>query len=142
MPIDLNLAEARASCHCGAVRLKLRLSAGLHSARRCDCSLCRMRGAIVVSAPLDGIDILQGADALTLYQFGTRTAEHYFCRHCGIYTHHRRRSNPNEYGVNVACLDGISPFDFHEVAVLNGREHESDGGRGGFSGLLRYLPTP
>lgn len=29
--------------------------------------------------------------------------------HCGIYTHHRRRSNPHEYGYNVGCLEGVNP---------------------------------
>jgi hypothetical protein len=97
-----------------------------------------MRGAIAVSAPLDGLTILRGADALTLYRFNTGTAAHHFCRHCGIYTHHRRRSNPNQLGVNVACLDGIRPFDFAEVAVTDGQNHESDGGGGGVAGMLRY----
>ena len=60
------------------------------------------------------------------YTFNTGTAQHYFCSHCGIYTHHLRRSNQNEYGVNVACLEGISPFDFEEVLVIDGINHPSD----------------
>ena len=43
---------------------------------------------------------------LTLYQFNTNTARHCFCSRCGIYTHHQRRSNPKEYGVNVLALRG------------------------------------
>lgn len=39
----------RASCHCGAVVLELDLPDGLVDIRRCDCSLCRRRGAIVAS---------------------------------------------------------------------------------------------
>ena len=139
--MDMSMHEAEGGCHCGAVRFRVRLSDGLHSARRCNCSFCRMRGAIAVSAPLDGLTILQGAAALTLYRFNTGTAEHHFCRHCGIYTHHRRRSNPDEYGVNVACLDGISPFDFAEIKVTDGTNHESDGGPGGLAGTLRYTPS-
>lgn len=115
-----------AACHCGAVRFTVALSEGLDSARRCSCSFCRMRGAIAVSAPLDGIRIVQGEGNLTLYQFGTGTAKHYFCKTCGIYTHHQRRSNPNEFGVNVACLEGVSPFDFAEVIVHDGVNHPSD----------------
>jgi hypothetical protein len=138
--LNMDLTEADGACHCGAVRFRVRLSDGLRSARRCNCSFCRMRGAIAVSAPLDGFALLSGADALAVYQFNTGTAVHHFCRHCGIYTHHRRRSNPNEYGVNVACL-GISPFDFAEIAVLDGQNHESDGGAGGVAGVLRYVPT-
>jgi hypothetical protein len=94
----------RGSCHCGAVGIEVTLTDGLATARRCDCSFCRRRGAIVVSAPLDGLTILQGAENLTLYQWGTGTARHWFCKTCGIYTHHRRRSNPNQYGVNLANL--------------------------------------
>ncbi|MFT6224590.1 MAG: hypothetical protein ACJA1F_002446 [Paracoccaceae bacterium] len=101
-----------------------------------------MRGAIAVSAPLDGIEIVEGAEYLTLYQFNTRTAKHYFCRICGIYTHHQRRSNPNEYGVNVACFTGVSPFDFAQVEVVDGVNHPSDGPRkSGTSGVLRFEKT-
>ena len=93
----------KASCHCGAVQLELDLPDGLVDVRRCDCSMCRRRGAIVASVPLAGVTILKGSSDLQLYQFNTRTATHYFCRHCGIYTHHQRRSNPTQY-VSQRCL--------------------------------------
>ncbi len=86
-----------------------------------------MRGAVAVSARLDGFTIVEGADKLSLYQFNTGTAKHYFCSVCGIYTHHQRRSDPTQYGVNVACLEGVSPFDFEEVEVYDGAvAHTSD----------------
>ncbi|MDO5630519.1 MAG: GFA family protein [Paracoccus sp. (in: a-proteobacteria)] len=128
------------ACHCGAVRFRVRLSDGLATARRCNCSICRMRGAVAVSAPLGGFEVVAGAGDLTLYQFGSRVAEHYFCRVCGIYTHHRRRSNPNEYGVNLACLAGHSPFDLTDVPVMDGQNHPRDGG-GGVAGVLRFSPS-
>jgi hypothetical protein len=74
----------RASCHCGAVVLELNLPDGIVDPRRCDCSICRRKGAVVASVPLSGIRIVKGADALRLYQFNTRTAQHYFCANCGI----------------------------------------------------------
>ena len=126
-----------AACHCGTVRLRVRLSDGLASARRCDCSLCRMRGAVAVTAGLGGVEVLEGAEALSEYRFNTGVARHFFCSKCGIYTHHQRRSNPDEYGVNAACLEGVSPFDFAEVLVNHGVNHPSDGG-GGVVGVLRY----
>ena len=61
----------KVTCHCGAVELRVTLSDGLDTARRCDCSFCRRRGAPAVSAPLDGLEVVKGADKLTLYQFGT-----------------------------------------------------------------------
>jgi hypothetical protein len=118
----------RASCHCGAVVLELTLPDGIVDARRCDCSICRRKGAIAASVPLSGLSVLKGADALTLYQFNTKTAKHFFCSVCGIYTHHQRRSNPDQYGYNVACLEGVNPFDLGEVETLDGVNHPSDRG--------------
>lgn len=115
-----------ASCHCGAVTFEVTLSDDLATARRCDCSFCRMRGAIAVSAPLDRLRITKGADKLTLYQWNTRTAKHWFCSVCGIYTHHQRRSNPNQYAVNVACLEGVNPRDLGNVPWTDGINHPSD----------------
>lgn len=137
--------EMDAACHCGTVRFKVRLSDGLNTARRCNCSYCRMRGAVAVTAMLSDITFLSGQDALSLYQFNTGTAKHYFCSKCGIYTHHQRRSNPKEFGVNAACLKGVSPFDFAEVPVLNGITHPSDAKPGEtwspIAGTLRYTPA-
>ena len=129
----------RGACHCGTVRFAVRLSEGLSQPRRCNCSLCRMRGAVALSARREDIRIEAGQDALTLYQFGTRTAEHWFCSVCGIYTHHRRRSNPDELGVNAACLEGVSPFDFAEVPVNEGVRHPNDDPNApDIAGVLRY----
>ncbi|MCV6069397.1 GFA family protein, partial [Escherichia coli] len=86
----------RLTCHCGKVELELTLPNGIEKPRRCDCSMCRRRGAIVASVPLSGIRIVQGDDVLKLYQFNTHTAKHFFCSECGIYTHHQRRSDPSE----------------------------------------------
>ena len=116
----------RASCHCGAVVLELDLPNGIVDPRRCDCSFCRRKGAIVASVPLSGIKVIQGAGALNLYQFNTNTAKHYFCSHCGIHTHHQRRSNPNQYGYNVGCLEGVNPFALGSVPTYDGVNHPAD----------------
>ena len=101
-----------------------------------------MRGAVAVTADVGGLDILAGEEALHVYQFNTDTAKHHFCATCGIYTHHQRRSNPNEYGVNVACLEGVSPFDFDEVVVMDGERHPSDTGTSRVAGVLRFERAP
>lgn len=116
----------RASCHCGAVVLELSLPNGIENPCRCDCSICRRKGAMVGSVPLAGIKILKGEDALKLYEFNTKTAKHYFCSICGIYTHHQRRSNPHEYGYNIGCLEGVNPFDLENVPTNDGVNHPAD----------------
>lgn len=134
--------QHNAACHCGSVRFKVRLTDEFNTIRRCSCSYCRMRGAIAVSAQLSDIEFVEGEDNLIIYQFNTGTAKHYFCKICGIYTHHQRRSNPSQFGVNVACIDGVSPFDFHEVLVMDGVSHPSDASGGPkVAGVLRFSPA-
>ncbi len=131
----------KGSCHCGTVRFEVQLPAGLDNARRCSCSICRMRGAVTVSAPLDRLWITAGEGALSEYRFNTGAARHFFCSVCGVYTHHQRRSDPGLFAVNTACLEGVSPFDFDEVLVNDGVNHVSDSGpnaKARIFGVLRF----
>ena len=128
-------------CHCGAVRFEVALGDGFNTILRCTCSYCRMRGAVVAMAEAGGIRVLQGEDTLTSYRFHSGAAEHFFCSRCGIYTHHQRRSDQSQYAVNAACLDGVSPFDFPEVPVVDGVNHPKDTGKPSRrAGTLRFIP--
>ena len=102
-----------------------------------------MRGAIAVTGSIGGFTLIEGAEKLATYRFNTGVAEHHFCSVCGIYTHHKRRSNPNELGINVACLQGVSPFDFQEVVVFDGQRHPADNPehKTYVAGVLRFEPT-
>ncbi|HEV8406682.1 MAG TPA: GFA family protein [Sphingomicrobium sp.] len=132
------------ACHCGAIRFELILTEGFASARRCTCSICRMRGAVAVTSTPSTFEIKQGSEKLATYRFNTGTAEHHFCSVCGIYTHHKRRSNPDQLGVNVACIEGVSPFDFSEIIVFDGNRHPSDNAESKtyVAGVLRFEPAP
>ena len=114
------------SCHCGAVRLRSPWSGRWEKVRRCNCSFCRRRFVAVASVPVDDLEVIDPENALTLYQFGTRVAEHRFCSRCGIYTHHRRRSDPTEYGVNIACFAGTDVRLYLGVPVNDGIGHPAD----------------
>jgi hypothetical protein len=116
----------RASCHCGAVVFELDLPDGIVDPGRCNCSMCRRKGAVVAAVPLQALKIVKGEEVLGLYQFGSMTAKHYFCSVCGIYTHHQRRSNPQEYGYNVGCLEGVDPYEIPNIPVSDGVHHPSD----------------
>jgi len=110
----------KGQCHCGAVVFEVELENGLSDLRRCNCSLCRRKSAVIASVPLQKLRVLQGEEMLTLYQWNTRIAKHYFCKVCGIYTHHQRRSNPTLYGFNVACLEGVDPYALGDTPISDG----------------------
>ena len=134
------MASYDGSCHCGAVSFTIETD--FPELTTCDCSICRRKNALMVRVPEDRMTLHSGSENLAEYRFHTGTARHFFCKTCGIYTHHQRRSNPNQYGVNVACLEGVSPFDFVEVPVLDGVNHPNDNhGRAGRVGTLRFDPS-
>jgi hypothetical protein len=93
------------SCHCGAVRF--RIDADIVELTTCDCSLCVKKNAVMTKVHEGALTILAGEEMLSLYQWNTRRAQHYFCSRCGIYTFHRKRAMPDHYGVNIFCLDGF-----------------------------------
>ena len=106
------------SCHCGAVKFEVRTP--VTPAARCNCSLCRRKGALMTpSFGAAELKILSGEDALTLYQFNTRTARHYFCKHCGIYPFHQTRKDPLLWRVNLGCVDGLDAYAL-EAGVSDG----------------------
>ena len=95
------------SCHCQRVRFSIETD--FPELTTCDCSICRRKNALMVKVHESKFTLLAGADALTEYQFHTRTARHYFCASCGIYPFHHKRVTPDFVGVNVYCLDGFDP---------------------------------
>lgn len=100
------------SCHCQAVRFEVHCQ--IEEACLCDCSMCIRKGAKMVYAQETDYQLLAGAEHLAKYQFNTHTAEHYFCKICGIYTFHKTRTKPGVFGFNAGCL---ADLDINNLAV-------------------------
>lgn len=112
-----NVKHYRGSCHCG--RVTFELDADLKSAVRCNCTLCKRKGTPMVLANEGTFKVTGGEDSLTLYQYNTKVAKHYFCKACGIYTFHNPRSNPALTRVNAGCLEGVDPLVL-ETGLVDG----------------------
>jgi hypothetical protein len=100
------------SCHCGGIRFRVDWT--ITELTTCDCSLCVKRNAVMAKIPQQALTLLDGEEMLTLYEWNTHRAKHYFCRQCGIYVFHRKRAAPDHFGVNVFCLEG---FDSTSIPV-------------------------
>ena len=101
----------RGSCHCGAITFAFEAEA-ITDAMRCNCSICRRKGAALSSftLPREALEIAAEAGRLATYQFGTHTAKHHFCTHCGIHPFVETRLTPGHYRVNLGCLDELDSF--------------------------------
>jgi len=91
-------------CHCGRVRFEV-LAPAILEVGECNCSMCSKTGYLHLMVPAAQFKLLSGEDALTHYQFNTKTAKHFFCSHCGIKSFYVPRSHPDGYSINARCLD-------------------------------------
>ena len=120
--------KKKLTCHCGAIEIEANFPNGLDKLMRCNCSICKKKGAIMTAVNLNDLKVIKGEDKIKTYQFNTNVAKHYFCSTCGVYTHHQRRSDPNTFGVNIGCIDDINPQEFYKlkVAINDGHNHVMD----------------
>jgi hypothetical protein len=112
----------RGHCHCGAVEFEVDFKPETEDTPyfRCNCSLCSRKGAVLAGVRTAAFKLLQGESSLSVYQWNTMEAKHYFCSRCGIHTHYVPRGGDDEVGFNAACLDGIKVFELGNVPTGNG----------------------
>jgi hypothetical protein len=125
-------------CHCGRVRF--RVTADLTGVSECNCSVCTKKGFLHLIVPPEQFALLSGADALSTYQFNTGTAQHTFCRYCGIHAFYVPRSDPDKIDVNVRCLDDIDLLSV-DIKAFDGRNWEASM-EGGVPWRQRVIDDP
>ena len=101
------------TCHCHSI--KFEIESDLEKIVQCNCSICIRRNAKMIMVPKENFKLIEGLEDLSLYQFNTVIAKHFFCKKCGIYTHHNRKSDPNGMGVNLGCIENIDPMEFNAI---------------------------
>jgi hypothetical protein len=104
------------SCHCGAVRFQI--SGAISELTTCDCSICIKKNAVMTKVSENNFQLLSDSANLSEYNWNTKVARHFFCKECGIYTFHRKRAQPDHYGINIFCLDN---FDVSKLCLAYSR---------------------
>ena len=111
------------SCHCGKV--KFSVATDINKVVSCNCSICTKKGVLHHRVSPEHFRLLQGKEHLSLYQFDTKEAKHFFCRECGIHPFCNPRSAPDMYSINVRCLDDYDlEANDYEIIPFDGRNWE------------------
>ena len=113
-------------CHCGGVEAEINATEKLEKMIRCNCSICKRKGAIMSIVKSEDFKIIKGKEIISLYTFHTKVAKHFFCSICGIYTHHNPRINPILTGFNLGCIDSIDTFKLQSINLVDGKNHPLD----------------
>lgn len=99
--------EIKGGCHCSQIRFTALVPKQVKTLL-CNCSICSLINYQHLFVPHENFTLNSGKDNLSSYQFGTKKAEHLFCKTCGIKSFYQPRSHPNAYSIHVAALDDSS----------------------------------
>jgi len=108
------ISEHRGGCHCGNLRLTIRLPRPPAETRlrACGCSFCRAHSTRTTSDPNGSVDMRASDWSLVeRYRFGTGTAEFLICKRCGVYIGAIGDTASGTRAVlNVNCLEDQAAF--------------------------------
>ena len=111
------------SCSCSKVTFEVKTE--LTRISKCNCSICTKKGILHHVVDQNQFNLISGKDSLSLYQFGTMRAKHYFCKHCGIHLFNNPRTYPEKVSVNVNCLDDYDlEKEMPKVVKFDGKNWE------------------
>ena len=113
-------------CHCGNLRLRLRLTQPPAAVRlrSCTCAFCRGHATRTTSDPAGAVEIWAADWSLVEpYRFGSRTADYLVCRGCGIYIGAvAETASGTRAVINTNCLADRAAFTVAPVPVDHGGE--------------------
>jgi hypothetical protein len=100
-------------CHCGNIAFSLlwEPDPAEIQARACGCSFCTKHGGVWTSYPSGVLKVaVADASAVSVYAFGTRTADFHTCSRCGVVPVVTSRIDGHLYAVvSVNAFEGIDP---------------------------------
>lgn len=101
-------------CHCGKVQFEFN-SDKIDSALQCNCSICIRKNTIMSKNYIlpEDFEFIQGKKELSVYHWGDKDVNHYFCKNCGVYPFHDSIYDPGKYRANLGCVDSLDPRELN-----------------------------
>jgi hypothetical protein len=124
----MTLTRHPGSCHCGAVRFEVEVDPS--TATRCNCTICTKIGAPTAIVKPSAFTLSAGESELSSYEWGGKTAQRYFCKHCGVHCFARgflEQVGGDYVAINLNTLDELDPSEL-SPAHWDGRHNNWQAG--------------
>lgn len=114
-------------CHCQDVKFLIELHKPLEGMEvtACNCSICEKTGFLHLIIPKQQFKLESNWSKLESYQFNKNIAKHYFCRRCGVKSFYQPRSHPDNWSINIRCLDDFNKTKF-QIKSFDGKNWEQN----------------
>ena len=116
--MDNSSAALTGTCHCGAVRIRVRKMS--RTLTRCNCSICRRYGALWAYYKASSVSIEAPKGGLSKYSWNRRVRVYYRCKECGCVTHYGYRKK------SYATI-AVNATNFEPSALVGARIRHLDG---------------
>lgn len=116
-------------CHCGNLSFELawRPEPSEIPARACGCTFCTKHGGVWTSCPTGALQVRTlDPDQVSIYRFGTGTADFHVCRRCGVAPVVTSLIEGRTYAVvNVNTFEDLDPSLLRRAAASFDGEDEA-----------------
>ncbi len=112
------------TCHCGAVKFEAVVDLG-KGVSRCNCTVCTKTAWLGAIVKPEAFTVLEGAENLTMYEWGFKTGKRYFCKICSVMCYgagHLKEMGGDYVSINVNCIDDVELRDL-SVLYFDGRHN-------------------
>ena len=112
-------APLEGTCHCGAVRIRVRQAP--RTLVSCNCSICRRYRALWAYYAVSSVTVSAPRGGLEKYAWNRRVRDYYRCSRCGCVTHYRYRGKQRNTTV------AVNAANFDPAALVGVRVRHLDG---------------
>jgi hypothetical protein len=123
------LTKYTGGCHCGAVRFEVELD--ISKGSMCNCTVCTKIASVGAIAKPSAFRLLSGEDSLSSYEWGGKTAQRKFCKHCGVHCFapgYLDVLGGDYVSINLNCLDDFDRSRI-ELEYWDGRHNNWQAGQ-------------
>ncbi len=111
------------SCHCKKILFHF-IAPTEVKIIECNCSICKPLRFLHLIIPHNDFKLISGKKYMNNYQFMTKKAIHFFCRHCGIKSFYQPRSHKKAYSINYNSIE--DPPKIKKIINFDGNNFEKN----------------